>query len=351
MLGTRGLTSAPTRGTLLTGPTRPHRKEIEMKNLGNFASNTFISSCENKQRQKPQHEVGKEPVKINLANEQKQYCQQEPQKQTTAICSVTGIAIEILALPLPLQFEYRNPLASFKNAKAVSMLPIQELMNTDIRILAGCILSILHTCSLLENNKNPEQSNIDICTYGQKKAIQILKSAETIAISTIGNTAMQERLPHFDLAESENLGQFILDCLAIIKPIMPAVEKPAKLQTVSTVQTKTKTDSNQLNLRTLLQIRKLAESCTISHNARKIIVQITYAPKTLTQGNKNKILDYLLGCEDENCAELAALFSKIPAQITMLEQFNDEPSSVEPAGKKQTALEMLIEFRAKRSQK
>ena len=281
------------------------------------------------------------------------------EESAIAECPITGIVLTIGIPSLPFSLTYENPIAKAKNAFKIAALPSSELSNIPSDIIAGTLLSLLSSASLIEDHKTALQRNESLRdSYHHQQLVEMLQTVSKI----LNALSKPERMKRF-LAENPRVSfnesaQLELTIKGWHETVFPTERKPVTslldelLEEEKEEQRRKKQEErvtirkpkNNISLILRSRIKSIAQQLgkaeIISQKASTILQFIGTGQnwKTLTKDNKKSYLSYLsvrfaeneIEEYDEDIDTLISLVKEIPvddAYNALLEEDDDSVSS------------------------
>lgn len=116
-------------------------------------------------------------------------------KQALSICPVTGIALTLEIPSLPLVFDYKNPLANFRQASDFAKLPHPILLKQSPTILAGVCLTFFSHYRLLKDKLSSSERNAILSQASPESLISLLAFFSSFSYKQLSS------LPFFSLQD------------------------------------------------------------------------------------------------------------------------------------------------------
>lgn len=280
------------------------------------------------------------------------------EESAIAECPITGIVLTIGIPSLPFSLTYENPIAKAKNAFKIAALPASELSNIPSDIIAGTLLSLLSSASLIEDHKTALQRNESLRdSYHHQQLVEMLQTVSKI----LNALSKPERMKRF-LSESPRVSfnesaQLELTIKSWHETVFPTERKPVTslldelLEEEKEEQRRKKQEErvtirkpkNNISLILRSRIKSIAQRLgkaeIISQKASTILQFVGTGQnwKTLTKDNKKSYLSYLsvrlaeneIEEYDEDIDTLISLVKEIPvddAYNALLEEDDDSVS-------------------------
>ena len=328
-----------------------------------------LPALENQQeKEKVINPIGKEDIRIpvEISYNRKPSYEGRAKRVNIAVCEVSGCTFPVLISPaLSLEFFWRSPLASKKNAVKIASLGKLEMIKIPAEYIAGTILSLLSSANMIEDRLEARERNEILVSV--LSDVQLVESA--IRILKLIEWEHPERFPKIAFSRlwnAENFLGFINECEFIRNPPKaPGQGKNGKegkegkegqkveesLKTVVLRQEKPKklyTMPFHNRTRIALLAKELEELGIISKKAAGLFrwLQIGHNYRTLSPEHKAKYIQYLSEKGNEKCEELALLISQIEVEKPKIDVTETSPSDLvkkeeEPKEKELTLAEKL----------
>ena len=263
------------------------------------------------------------------------------EESAIAECPITGIVLTIGMPSLPFTLTYENPIAKARNAFKIAALPASELFNIPSDILAGTLLSLLSSASLIEDHKTALQRNESLRdSYHHQQLAKMLQAVSRILNALNKPERMKKFLsenPKVSFNESAQLELIIKGWQEAVfpvekKPITSLLdelleeerEEQRRRKQEERVTIRKPKNNISLSLRSRIKAlaAKLGKAEIISQKASTILQFIGTGQnwKTLTKDNKKSYLSYLsvrfaeneIEEYDEDIDTLISLLKEIP---------------------------------------
>ena len=306
--------------------------------------------------------IGKEDIRIpvEISYNRKPSYEGRAKRVNIAACEVSGCTFPVLISPaLSLEFFWKSPLASKKNAVKIASLGKLEMIKIPAEYIAGTILSLLSSANMIEDRLEARERNEILVSV--LSDVQLVESA--IRILKLIEWEHPERLPKIAFSRlwnAENFLGFINECEFIRNPPKaPGQGKNGKegkdgkieesLKTVVLRQEKPKklyTMPFHNRTRIAFLSKELEELGIISKKAAGLFrwLQIGHNYRNLSAEHKAKYIQYLSEKGNEKCEELALLISQIETERPKIDITETSPSDLvkeEPKEKELTLAEKL----------
>ena len=344
-----------------------------MKDLTPDWSNLPASVDTKEQQEKIVNPIGREDIRIpvEISFDRKPSYEGRAKRINIAVCEVSGCTFPILIGPaLSIEFFWKSPLASRKNAAKIASLGKLEMVKIPAEYVAGAILSLLSSADLIEDRlEASERNDILVSTLSH---VQLVESA--IRVLKLVEWEHPERFPKIAFSRlwnAENFLGFINECEFIRNPPKaPGQGKNGKegkegkewekveenLKTVVLRSEKPKKlYSMPFHNRTRIAFlsKELEELGVISKKAAGLFrwLQIGHNYRNLSAEHKVKYIQYLTEKGNEKCEELALLISQIETKKPKIDITETSPSDLakeEPKEKELTLAEKLELLKAKK---
>ena len=323
--------------------------------------------------------IGREDIRIpvEISFDRKPSWEGKAKRVNIAVCEISGCTFPVLISPaLSIEFFWKSPLASRKNAAKIASLGRLEMVKIPQEYIAGAILSLLSSADLIGDRlEASERNEILVSTLSH---VQLVESA--IRVLKLIEWEHPERLPKIAFSRlwnAENFLGFINECEFIrnppigmrsrgkngkeglaeakveenLKTVVLRQEKPENLKTVILHPEKPKKlYSMPYHNRTRIAFlsKELEELGVISKKAAGLFrwLQIGHNYRTLSPEHKAKYIQYLSEKGNEKCEELALLISQIEVKKPKIDVTETAPSDLvkkeeEPKEKELTLAEKL----------
>ena len=294
--------------------------------------------------------VGKEDIRIpvDISYNRKPSYEGRAKRVNIAVCEVSGCTFPVLISPaLSLEFFWKSPLASKKNAVKIASLGKLEMIKIPAEYIAGTILSLLSSANMIEDRLEARERNEILVSV--LSDVQLVESA--IRILKLIEWEHPERFPKIAFSRlwnAENFLGFLNECEFIKNPpkaqeveenLKTAIlrpEKPEKLYSMPF--------QNRVKIAVLS--KELEELGIISKKAAGLFrwLQIGHNYRNLSAEHKGKYIQYLSDKGNEKCEELALLISQIEVKKPKIDVTETSPSDLvrkEPKEKELTLAEKL----------
>ena len=307
--------------------------------------------------------IGKEDIRIpvEISYNRKPSYEGRAKRVNIAVCEISGCTFPVLISPaLSIEFFWKSPLASKKNAAKIASLGRLEMIKIPAEYIAGTILSLLSSADLIEDRLEASERNDILVSV--LSDVQLVESA--IRILKLVEWEHPERFPKIAFSRlwnAENFLGFLNECEFIKNPPKaPGQGKNGKegkewekveenLKTVVLRQEKPKklyTMPFHNRTRIALLAKELEELGIISKKAAGLFrwLQIGHNYRTLSPEHKAKYIQYLSEKGNEKCEELALLISQIETERPKIDITETSPSDLvkeEPKEKELTLAEKL----------
>ena len=321
-----------------------------MKDLAPDWSNlpAFIDTKEQQEKAIPP--VGKEDIRIpvEISYSRKPSYEGRAKRVNIAVCEVSGCTFPVLISPaLSLEFFWKSPLASKKNAVKIASLGKLEMIKIPAEYIAGTILSLLSSANMIEDRLEARERNEILVSV--LSDVQLVESA--IRILKLIEWEHPERFPKIAFSRlwnAENFLGFLNECEFIKNP-PKAQEVEENLKTAILRQEKPKklyAMPFQNRVKIAVLSKELEELGIISKKAAGLFrwLQIGHNYRSLSAEHKGKYLQYLSDKGNEKCEELALLISQIEVKKPKIDVTETSPSDLvrkEPKEKELTLAEKL----------
>ena len=137
---------------------------------------TFRDTKEQQEKAIPP--VGKEDIRIpvEISFDRKPSWEGKAKRVNIAVCEISGCTFPVLISPaLSIEFFWKSPLASKKNAAKIASLGRLEMIKIPAEYIAGTILSLLSSADLIEDRlEASERNDILVSTLSN---VQLVESA------------------------------------------------------------------------------------------------------------------------------------------------------------------------------
>ncbi|HNF28334.1 MAG TPA: hypothetical protein PKV80_27970 [Leptospiraceae bacterium] len=294
--------------------------------------------------------VGKEDIKIpvEISYNRKPSYEGRAKRVNIAVCDISGCTFPVLISPaLSLEFFWRSPLASKKNAVKIASLGKLEMIKIPAEYIAGTILSLLSSANLIEDRLEARERNEILVSV--LSDVQLVESA--IRILKLIEWEHPERFPKIAFSRlwnAENFLGFLNECEFIKNP-PKAQEVEENLKTAILRQEKPKklyAMPFQNRVKIAVLSKELEELGIISKKAAGLFrwLQIGHNYRNLSAEHKGKYIQYLSDKGNEKCEELALLISQIEVEKPKIDVTETSPSDLvrkEPKEKELTLAEKL----------
>lgn len=267
------------------------------------------------------------------------------EESAIAECPITGIVLTIGIPSLPFPLTYENPIAKARNAFKIAALPTSELSTIPSDILAGAILSLLSSASLIEDHKTALQRNESLRdSYHHQQLAKMLQAVSRILNALSKPERMKRFLSENPKVSFNESAQLELTIKGWHETVFPTERKPItslldelleeekeeqrrkKQEEKVTIRKPKNNISLSLRSRIKTLATKLGKAEIISQKASTILQFIGTGQnwKTLTKDNKKSYLSYLSVRFAENEKEeydddletLISLLKEIPVDET-----------------------------------
>ena len=316
-----------------------------------------LPALENPQeKEKVINPIGKEDIRIpvEISYNRKPSYEGRAKRINIAVCEVSGCTFPVLISPaLSLEFFWKSPLASKKNAVKIASLGKLEMIKIPAEYIAGTILSLLSSANMIEDRLEARERNEILVSV--LSDVQLVESA--IRILKLIEWEHPERFPKIAFSRlwnAENFLGFLNECEFIKNPPKAqskeqAQEIPENLKTAILRPEKPKRlYSMPFHNRTRIAFlsKELEELGVISKKAAGLFrwLQIGHNYRTLSPEHKAKYIQYLSEKGNEKCEELALLISQIETKKPKIDVTETSPSDLvkeEPKEKELTLAEKL----------
>jgi len=310
-----------------------------------------LPALENQQeKEKVINPIGKEDIRIpvEISYNRKPSYEGRAKRVNIAVCEVSGCTFPVLISPaLSLEFFWRSPLASKKNAVKIASLGKLEMIKIPAEYIAGTILSLLSSANLIEDRLEARERNEILVSV--LSDVQLVESA--IRILKLIEWEHPERFPKIAFSRlwnAENFLGFLNEC-ELIKNPPKAKEVEENLKTaILRPEKPTRVYSMPFQNRVKIAVlsKELEELGIISKKAAGLFrwLQIGHNYRNLSAEHKGKYIQYLSDKGNEKCEELALLISQIEVEKPKIDVTETSPSDLvrkEPKEKELTLAEKL----------
>ena len=310
-----------------------------------------LPALENPQeKEKVINPIGKEDIRIpvEISYNRKPSYEGGAKRVNIAVCEVSGCTFPVLISPaLSLEFFWRSPLASKKNAVKIASLGKLEMIKIPAEYIAGTILSLLSSANMIEDRLEARERNEILVSV--LSDVRLVESA--IRILKLIEWEHSERFPKIAFSRlwnAENFLGFLNECEFIKNP-PKAQEVEENLKTAILRQEKPKklyAMPFQNRVKIAVLSKELEELGIISKKAAGLFrwLQIGHNYRSLSAEHKGKYIQYLSEKGNEKCEELALLISQIEVKKPKIDVTETSPSDLvkeEPKEKELTLAEKL----------
>jgi hypothetical protein len=267
------------------------------------------------------------------------------EESAIAVCPITGIVLTIGIPSLPFTLTYENPIAKARNAFKIAALPGSELFHIPSDVIAGTLLSLLSSASLIEDHTTALQRNESLRdSYHHQQLVGMLQTVSKILNALSKPERMKKFLsenPKVSFNESAQLELTIKSWHETVFPIerkpvtslldeLLGEEKAEQRRKKQEERVTIRKPKNNISLSLRSRIKALAQQLgkaeVISQKASSIFQFLGTGQnwKSLTKDNKKSYLSYLSVRFAENEAEeydedidtLISLVKEIPVDET-----------------------------------
>ena len=309
-----------------------------------------LENQQEKEKEKVINPIGREDIRIpvEISYNRKPSYEGRAKRVNIAVCEISGCTFPVLISPaLSLEFFWRSPLASKKNAVKIASLGKLEMIKIPAEYIAGTILSLLSSANMIEDRLEARERNEILVSV--LSDVQLVESA--IRILKLIEWEHPERFPKIAFSRlwnAENFLGFLNECEFIKNP-PKAQEVEENLKTaILRPEKPTRVYSMPFQNRVKIAVlsKELEELGIISKKAAGLFrwLQIGHNYRNLSAEHKGKYIQYLSDKGNEKCEELALLISQIEVEKPKIDVTETSPSDLvrkEPKEKELTLAEKL----------
>lgn len=263
------------------------------------------------------------------------------EESAIAECPITGIVLTIGIPSLPFPLTYENPIAKARNAFKIAALPGSELFHIPSDVIAGTLLSLLSSASLIEDHKTALQRNESLRdSYHHQQLVGMLQTVSRILNALNKPERMKKFLSENPKVSFNEKAQLELTIKSWHETVFPTEKKPVTslldelLEEEKAEQRRKKQEErvtirkpkNNISLSLRSRIKSIAQQLgkaeVISQKASSIFQFLGTGQnwKSLTKDNKKSYLSYLsvrfaeneIEEYDEDIDTLISLVREIP---------------------------------------